>query len=101
MDRSEECASALAKIFTLPGRWCQAASAQQTILTDYYEETGDIKLVQQLAGHTTSAMTLEHYVRGRKDVSQATSAIERIYAQNVSQHGEIRKKSAEPQSPEA
>lgn len=51
-----------------------------TVLTDIYDQTKDIKLAQAAAGHTTSAMTLKYYVKGRETSSQATSAIERIYS---------------------
>ena len=50
-----------------------------TSLTDLYNETKDIKLVQEAAGHTTAAMTLEYYVKGRSDMAQAASAIENLY----------------------
>lgn len=50
-----------------------------TVLTDLYENTHDIKLVQMAAGHTSSAMTLKHYVKGRQDVLQATASIESVY----------------------
>ena len=51
-----------------------------TVLTDLYESTHDIKLVQAAAGHTSSAMTLKHYVKGRQDILQATASIESVYA---------------------
>jgi len=51
-----------------------------TVLTDLYENTHDIKLVQAAAGHTSSAMTLKHYVKGRQDILQATASIESVYA---------------------
>lgn len=50
-----------------------------TVLTDLYEQTGDIKLAQAEAGHTTPAMTLKYYVKGRKTSEQAAAAIQRIY----------------------
>ena len=50
-----------------------------TVLTDLYDTTKDIKLVQAAAGHSTSAMTLKHYVKGRQDVLQATATIEHVY----------------------
>ena len=50
-----------------------------TVLTDLYDQTKDIKLAQAAAGHTTSAMTLKYYVKGREHLSQATAAIERAY----------------------
>lgn len=37
-----------------------------TVLTDLYDQTKDIKLAQAAAGHTTSAMTLRYYVKGRE-----------------------------------
>ena len=51
-----------------------------TVLTDLYNQTKDIKLAQQAAGHTTSAMTLKYYVKGREDVSNAAAAIANAYA---------------------
>lgn len=36
-----------------------------TVLTDIYDTTKDIKKTQAAAGHTTAAMTLKHYVKGR------------------------------------
>lgn len=50
-----------------------------TVLTDMYDQTKDIKLVQQAAGHTTSAMTLKHYVKGRQTAEQAATAVEKLY----------------------
>lgn len=50
-----------------------------TVLTDLYDQTKDIKLAQAAAGHTTSAMTLRYYVKGRHDVLQANTAIENAY----------------------
>ena len=50
-----------------------------TVLTDLYDQTKDIKLAQAAAGHTTSAMTLRYYVKGRHDVLQANTAIESAY----------------------
>lgn len=50
-----------------------------TVLTDIYEQTHDIKLAQTVAGHTTPAMTLKYYVKGRGDAGTAASAIDRIY----------------------
>ena len=51
-----------------------------TVLTDMYDQTKDIKLVQQAAGHTTSAMTLKHYVKGRQTAEQAATAVEKLYS---------------------
>lgn len=50
-----------------------------TVLTDIYDRTKDIKLVQTSAGHTTSAMTMKYYVKGREPSSEATAAVERAY----------------------
>ena len=38
-----------------------------TVLTDLYDMTKDIKQAQAAAGHTTAAMTLKHYVKGRSE----------------------------------
>ena len=50
-----------------------------TVLTDLYDQTKDIKLAQQAAGHTTSAMTLRYYVKGRETAAEAAAAVERVY----------------------
>ena len=50
-----------------------------TVLTDLYDKTRDIKLVQAAAGHTTAEMTLKHYVKGRGNVVLSAAAIERAY----------------------
>lgn len=51
-----------------------------TVLTDIYEQTGDIKLTQHAAGHATPEMTLKHYVKGRRKANDAAQVIDRIYA---------------------
>ena len=51
-----------------------------TILTDLYDQTKDIKLAQAAAGHTTSAMTLKYYVKGRETSSEAAAAVDQLYA---------------------
>lgn len=50
-----------------------------TVLTDIYDLTKDIKAAQAAAGHTTSAMTLKHYVKGRSSAQSTASAIDGIY----------------------
>lgn len=50
-----------------------------TVLTDLYDQTKDIKLAQAAAGHTTSAMTLKYYVKGRETTSRATAAVDQAY----------------------
>lgn len=55
------------------------ARFRTTVLTDLYDQMKDIKLAQAAAGHTTSAMTLKHYVKGRESSIQATAAVERAY----------------------
>ena len=51
-----------------------------TVLTDLYDQTKDIKLAQAAAGHTTSAMTLKYYVKGRETSSQAVAAVDKLYS---------------------
>lgn len=51
-----------------------------TVLTDLYDQTKDIKLAQAAAGHTTSAMTLKHYVKGREEVDVANTVIDQLYS---------------------
>lgn len=51
-----------------------------TVLTDLYDQTKDIKQTQAAAGHTTSAMTLKHYVKGRQNgVSWTAAVIDSVY----------------------
>lgn len=50
-----------------------------TVLTDIYDQTKDIKQAQAAAGHTTAAMTLKYYVKGRNGTHEAASAVERAY----------------------
>ena len=50
-----------------------------TVLTDIYDETKDIKKAQAAAGHTTSAMTLKHYVHGRQPQCSTATPISRRY----------------------
>ena len=52
-----------------------------TVLTDIYDQTRDIKQAQAAAGHTTSAMTLKYYVKGRASSSESASIIESVYCQ--------------------
>ena len=51
-----------------------------TVLTDLYDQTKDIKLAQAAAGHTTSAMTLRYYVKGRETISKAAAIVDRAYS---------------------
>lgn len=52
-----------------------------TVLTDLYDQTKDIKQTQAAAGHTTSTMTLKHYVKGRQSCIGVTAAvIDGVYA---------------------
>lgn len=50
-----------------------------TVLTDIYDTTKDVKAAQAAAGHTTSAMTLKHYVKGRNTAASTAGAIDQIY----------------------
>lgn len=51
-----------------------------TVLTDLYDQTKDIKLAQAAAGHTTSAMTLRYYVKGRESIGKAAAVVDRTYS---------------------
>ena len=51
-----------------------------TVLTDLYDRTKDIKLTQESAGHTTSAMTMKYYVKGRESQTAAANAIQEAYS---------------------
>ena len=51
-----------------------------SVLTDLYDQNKDIKLAQAAAGHTTSAMTLANYVKGRETISKAAAVVDRAYS---------------------
>ena len=53
-----------------------------TVLTDIYNGTKDIKQAQAAAGHTTSAMTLKHYVKGRDTNSTTADVIDNLYGRS-------------------
>ncbi|MBP3656838.1 MAG: tyrosine-type recombinase/integrase family protein [Clostridia bacterium] len=50
-----------------------------TVLTDLYDTTKDIKQAQAAAGHTTAAMTLKHYVKGRHERQNTAAPIASVY----------------------
>ena len=50
-----------------------------TVLTDIYDRTKDVKLVQSAAGHTTAAMTMKYYVKGRETNQATADAIATAY----------------------
>lgn len=50
-----------------------------TVLTDLYDTTKDIKQAQTAAGHTTAAMTLKHYVKGRQEHTNTAAPIASVY----------------------
>ena len=50
-----------------------------TVLTDIYDRTKDVKLVQSAAGHTTAAMTMKYYVKGRETNHATAEAIAAAY----------------------
>ena len=50
-----------------------------TVLTDIYDATKDIKKAQAAAGHTTAAMTLKHYVKGRQQNLNTANPISALY----------------------
>ena len=50
-----------------------------TVLTDIYDRTKDIKQTQAAAGHTTAAMTLKYYIKGRGENDDAVDAIASAY----------------------
>ena len=50
-----------------------------TVLTDIYDETKDINLTKASAGHTTAAMTLKYYAKGRETSDRAAAATASVY----------------------
>jgi len=54
-------------------------SSSHTILVSCYDVTKDIKSAQAAAGHTTAAMTLKYYVKGRETSQDTASPIVKAY----------------------
>ena len=54
-----------------------------TVLTDLYDTTRDIKLAQMSAGHTTAAMTLKHYVKGRNEEKNTALPVATLYGLTI------------------
>ena len=52
---------------------------RSTVLTDLYDATKDIKQAQAAAGHTTAAMTLKHYIKGRTTTSNTAIPVASLY----------------------
>ena len=50
-----------------------------TVLTDIYDTTKDITKAQAAAGHTTAAMTLKHYVKGRQQQFNTATPVSTLY----------------------
>ncbi len=50
-----------------------------TVATDISAMTHDLKLVQQMLGHSTPQMTLKHYDKGRSGAIDASKAISQCY----------------------
>lgn len=55
------------------------ARFRPTVISDIYSKTGDIKLVQEAAGHANVDTTLKHYISTRKDTSRSAEAIDALY----------------------
>lgn len=49
------------------------------VLTDIYDTTKDINVAKDVAGHTTSAMTLKHYVKGQPQKLNAAKTVSMLY----------------------
>ena len=50
-----------------------------TVLTDLYDANKDVKQVQAAAGHSTAAMTLKHYVKGRSNERNTAAPVAAAY----------------------
>lgn len=50
-----------------------------TCATDLYEQTNDIKLLQEAGGWASAAIPLKHYAKGRKTTEAATAAFASVY----------------------
>ena len=51
-----------------------------TVLTDIYDQTRDAKAAQKAAGHTTTAMTMKYYIKGRTSAAETARAIDQAYS---------------------
>lgn len=51
-----------------------------TVLTDIYDQTKDIKLTQEMAGHNDPTTTMKYYTKGRETLETGTSVIEGRYS---------------------
>ena len=51
-----------------------------TVLTELYDQTKDIKLTQQAAGHTNPTLTMKHYAKGRATCADSAAAVDKAYA---------------------
>ena len=50
-----------------------------TVLTDIYDQTKDLRLTQDSGGHSTPAMTMKHYVKGREPTARSAEAVDSLY----------------------
>lgn len=50
-----------------------------SVISDLYQQTKDIKFVQESAGHATMDTTLKHYINNRKDFSTGAKVIDGLY----------------------
>ena len=50
-----------------------------TCATDLYEQTKDIKLLQEAGGWASAAIPLKHYAKGRKTTEAASTAFSAVY----------------------
>lgn len=54
-------------------------SFRHTVLTDAYDATKDVKLIQAFAGHASPTMTMGRYARGRTKTEQVAQSIGSLY----------------------
>jgi len=50
-----------------------------TVLTDIYEQNGNLKELQEAAGWTTVAMGMKYYIKGRGTPDRAAKAVANAY----------------------
>jgi len=49
------------------------------VLTDIYEQNGNLKELQEAAGWTTVAMGMKYYIKGRGTPDRAAKAVANAY----------------------
>lgn len=58
----------------IKGKHITPHKLRATAITTVYEDTGDVYMAQQFAGHASPTLTANRYIRGKKDIARQTGA---------------------------